>query len=167
MGGILVGDAAQYNMLLQTCKNKVVLPPNPEDVILGSRGGEGEAGAGLAGLPNEAMICSCESISKGDICNAVSAQGCETIEAIKKCTKAGTGCGGCLPMVKDLMLATMKGQGKYVRNVWCEHFSYSRQEMFDLVKLHELKSYDEVLDRLVSGDGCELCKPPVASILAS
>ena len=167
LGGILVGDAAQYNMLLQTCKNKVVLPPNPEDVILGSRGGEGEAGAGLAGLPNEAMICSCESISKGDICNAVSAQGCETIEAIKKCTKAGTGCGGCLPMVKDLMLATMKAQGKYVRNVWCEHFSYSRQEMFDLVKLHELKSYDEVLDKLGSGDGCELCKPPVASILAS
>lgn len=167
LGGILVGDAAQYNMLLQTCKNKVVLPPNPEDVILGSRGGEVGTGAGLAGLPNEAMICSCESISKEDICNAVSAQGCETIEAIKKCTKAGTGCGGCLPMVKDLMLATMKAQGKYVRNVWCEHFSYSRQEMFDLVKLHELKSYDEVLDRLGSGDGCELCKPPVASILAS
>ena len=40
LGGILVGDAAQYNMLLQTCKNKMVLPPNPEDVILGSRGGE-------------------------------------------------------------------------------------------------------------------------------
>ncbi len=167
LGGILVGDAAQYNMLLQTCKNKVVLPPNPEDVILGSRGGEGEGGAGITGLPDEAMICSCESISKGDICNAVAAQGCETVEAIKKCTKAGTGCGGCLPMVKDLMLATMKTQGKYVRNVWCEHFNYSRQEMFDLVKLHELKSYDEVLDKFGSGDGCELCKPPVASILAS
>jgi len=167
LGGILVGDAAQYNMLLQTCKNKVVLPPNPEDVILGARGGEGETGAGVTGLPNEAMICSCESISKGDICNAVSAKGCETIDAIKKCTKAGTGCGGCLPMVKDLMMATMKAQGKYVRNVWCEHFSHSRQEMFDLVKLHELKSYDEVLDKLGSGDGCELCKPPVASILAS
>jgi nitrite reductase (NADH) large subunit len=167
LGGILVGDAAQYNMLLQTCKNKVVLPPDPEEVIMGSRGGEAEAGAGVQGLPDEAMICSCESVTKGDICNAVSAQGCETMDAIKKCTKAGTGCGGCVPMVKDLMLFTMKAQGKYVRNVLCEHFNYSRQEMFDLVKLHELKSYDEVLDKLGSGDGCELCKPPVASILAS
>ncbi len=167
LGGVLVGEAEQYNMLLQTCKNKVVLPPNPEDVILGSRGGEGEGGAGVQGLPDDAMICSCESVTKGDICNAVSMQECETIDTIKKCTKAGTGCGGCVPMVKDLMLHTMKSQGKYVRNVLCEHFNYSRQEMFDLVKLHEIKSYDEVLDKLGKGDGCELCKPAVVSILAS
>ena len=167
LGGILIGDAEQYNMLLQTCKNKVVLPPNPEDVIMGARGGGAEVGAGLQGLPDDAIICSCESITKGDIYTAVAEKGCETIDAIKKCTKAGTGCGGCVPMVKDLMMYTMKAQGKYVRNVWCEHFNYSRQEVFDLVKLHELKSFDEVLDKIGTGDGCELCKPPVSSIIAS
>lgn len=167
LGGILVGDASQYNMLLQACKNKIVLPPNPEDIIIGARRGETEAGAGVQGLPDEAIICSCESVTKGVICNAVLVQGCETIDAIKKYTKAGTGCGGCISMVKDMMVSTMKAQGKYVRNVLCEHFNHSRQEMFDLVKLHELKSYDEVLNKLGMGDGCELCKPPVASILAS
>lgn len=167
LGGVLVGDAEQYNMLLQTCKNKIVLPPNPEDVILGARGGEGEGGAGVTNLPDDALICSCESVSKGDICNSVSEAGCETVETIKKCTKAGTGCGGCVPMLKDLMVHTMKAQGKYVRNVLCEHFDYSRQELFDLVKIHGLKTYDEVLNTLGKGDGCELCKPPVASILAS
>ncbi len=168
LGGVLVGDAEQYNMLLQTCKNKMVLPPNPEDMILGSRGGsEAEGGAGVQGLPDEALICSCESVTKADICNAVTEHGCENIDAVKKCTKAGTGCGGCVPMVKDLVMYTMKSQGKYIRNVLCEHFEYSRQEMFDLVKLHELKSYDEVLNKLGKGDGCELCKPPVASIMAS
>jgi nitrite reductase (NADH) large subunit len=93
--------------------------------------------------------------------------GCETVEAIKKCTKAGTGCGGCVPMLKDLMVHTMKSQGKLVRNVLCEHFNYSRQELFDLVKLFGLKTYDDVLNKLGTGDGCELCKPPVASIIAS
>jgi nitrite reductase (NADH) large subunit len=122
LGGILVGEAEAYNMLLQTCKNKVVLPPNPEDVILGARGGEADAAAGIVDLPDEALICSCESVSKGDICNAVT-DGCETVDAIKKCTKAGTGCGGCVPMLKDLMLHTLKSQGKYIRNVLCEHFS--------------------------------------------
>lgn len=167
LGGILIGDAEQYNMLLQTAKNKVVLPPNPEDVILGSRGGESDGGAGVLNLPDEAIVCSCESVTKGMICTAVTEDGCETIDAIKKCNKAGTGCGGCVPMVKDLMLHTMKAQGKYVRNVLCEHFNYSRQELFDLIKIHELKTYDEVLDQIGMGDGCELCKPPVASILAS
>lgn len=168
LGGILVGDASQYNMLLQTSKNKVVLPPNPEDVILGGRGGDtADAGAGIVSLPDEALICSCESVSKGDICNAVSEGGCETVDAIKKCTKAGTGCGGCVPMIKDLVVHTMKAQGKYVRNVLCEHFSYSRQELYDIVKINNLKSFDAVLDHAGQGDGCELCKPAVASILAS
>ena len=168
LGGILVGDAEQYNMLLQTCKNNVVLPPNPEDVILGTRGGESvDGGAGVTSLPNEALICSCESVSKGAICNAVNENSCETVEAIKKCTKAGTGCGGCVPMVKDLMLHAMKVQGKYVRNVVCEHFNQSRQELFDLVKIHQLKTYDEVLDKLGKGHGCEICKPVIVSILAS
>ena len=166
LGGILVGDAAQYNMLLQTCKNKIVLPPNPEDVILGARGGE-ENGAGVTALPDDALICSCEAVTKGSICSSVSEINCETVEAIKKCTKAGTGCGGCVPMLKDLMLHTMKSQGKVVRNVVCEHFSYSRQELFDLVKINDLKTYDDVLSHLGKGHGCEVCKPAVASILAS
>ncbi len=166
LGGILIGDAEAYNMLLQTTKNKVVLPPNPEDVILGSRGGEGDAGAGVASLPDDAMICSCEGISKGDVCSAVNG-GCESVDAIKKCTKAGTGCGGCVPMLKDLMVHTMKAGGKYIRNVVCEHFGYSRQELFDLVKMKSLKSYDAVLNELGNGDGCEVCKPAVSSILAS
>jgi nitrite reductase (NADH) large subunit len=165
LGGILVGEAEQYNMLLQTVKNKVVLPPNPEDVIFGARGGS-EGGAGILSLPDDAYICSCESISKGAICSEVE-NGAETVEAIKKCTKAGTGCGGCVPMIKDLVNYTLKAQGKYVRNVICEHFNYSRQELYDLVKIHQLKTYDTVLDKLGTGDGCELCKPPVASILAS
>lgn len=166
LGGILVGEASAYNMLLQTCKNRIALPPNPEDLILGARGGESDTGAGITGLPDEAMICSCENVSKGDICNAVNSA-CETVEAIKKCTRAGTGCGGCVPMLKDLMVHTMKAQGKYIRNVLCEHFDYSRQELFDLVKVKELKSFDAVLDTLGHGDGCEVCKPAIASILAS
>ncbi|MGZ8542080.1 MAG: nitrite reductase large subunit NirB, partial [Chitinophagaceae bacterium] len=168
LGGILVGEAEQYNMLLQTCKNNVVLPPNPGDLILGARGGvEAEGGAGVLGLPDDALICSCESVSKEAICTAVNENNCDTVDAIKKCTKAGTGCGGCVPMVKDLMQHSMKAQGKYVRNVLCEHFNHSRQELFDLVKIHDLRSYDDVLDKLGKGHGCELCKPAVASILAS
>lgn len=166
LGGILIGDAEQYNMLLQTCKNQVVLPPNPEDIMLGSRGGESEGGAGVLSLPDEAMICSCEAVSKGDICSHV-LNGVENVEAIKKCTKAGTGCGGCVPMVKDIVNHTLKSQGIYVRNVICEHFDYSRQELLDLVHLHNLRSYDEVLSAHGHGDGCEVCKPLVASLIAS
>lgn len=169
LGGILIGDASAYNLLLQTVNNKILLPPNPEDLILGARGAGAadQAHAGIAALPDEALICSCEGITKLQICDAVTTNSCESVDALKKCTKAGTGCGGCIPMVTDLLLHTMKANGKYVRNIICEHFSYSRQELYDLIHIHEIKSYNEVLDHLGTGDGCEVCKPLVASILAS
>ncbi len=165
LGGILLGDAEQYNMLLQTCKNKTVLPPNTEDIILGARGGESDAG--IMSLPDEALICSCEAITKGEICTAVTQQHISTVDGMKKCNKAGTGCGGCVPMVKDLIAGTMKANGVYVKNVICEHFDYSRQEVYDLVKLHGITTYNEVLNAHGKGDGCEVCKPLVASVLAS
>ena len=166
LGGILVGEAEAYNILLQTVNNKILLPPNPEDLILGTRGGEASEGAGVMSLPDDALICSCEAVSKLAICSAVN-NGASGIDDIKKCTKAGTGCGGCVPLVKDLIAGTMKANGQYVKNVICEHFDYSRQELFDMVKINKLKNYDLVLDHFGKGDGCEVCKPVVASILSS
>jgi nitrite reductase (NADH) large subunit len=168
LGGILVGDAADYNMLLQTVKNAIILPPTPEDLILGARGGSSENSLqGVMSLPTEALICSCESVTKGDICNAVTYNELSDVAGIKKCTKAGTGCGGCVPMLNDLLTATLQAAGKEVQKNLCEHFPYSRQELFDIVKSMKVESYDELLERYGKGDGCETCKPAVASILAS
>ena len=166
LGGILVGEADAYNMLLQTVNNKIVLPPNPEDLILGSRGGENADGAGLMSLPDDALVCSCEAVTKGAICSAVTELDITTLDGMKKCTGAGTGCGGCIPMVKDLINGTLKENGQYIKNVLCEHFDYSRQELLDLIRINSIKSYDQVLDTFGKGDGCEVCKPAVASILA-
>lgn len=167
LGGILIGDAEAYNILLQTVNNKIVLPPNPEDLILGARGSESQGGAGVMNLPDDALICSCEAVSKGTICSLISSGAASNINEIKQCTGAGTGCGGCVPLVKDLINATLTENGVYIKNVICEHFDYSRQEILDLIKLNELKDFDTVLDHYGKGDGCEVCKPAIASILAS
>lgn len=168
IGGILIGDAADYNMHLQMVKNKLVLPPNPEDLILGPRGGDGgHAGLAVTNLPDDAVICSCENITKGQICQAVEEGNLEKVDQVISCTKAGSGCGGCKPMIVDLLKDTMKKMGKTVKNHLCEHFAYSRQELYDLIKVNEIKSYGELLQKHGKGHGCEICKPAVASILAS
>ncbi len=170
LGGILVGEAEAYNLLLQTVNNRIVLPPNPEDLMLGNRGGDasGAAGAGLMDLPDEAVICSCEAVTKRTICEAVEA-GITDLAAVKKCTKAGTGCGGCVPMVKDSVTGAMESE----RVMWRKN-SYLRtfrpspaRNLLDLVHINGIRTYDEVLDLFGQGDGCEVCKPVVASILAS
>ena len=167
LGGVLVGEAEAYNMLLQTVNNKLVLPPHPEDLILGARGGEGsDTGNDIMSLPDMVLVCSCEGITKGQICEAVEVQGITDVPGMKKCTKAGTGCGGCVPMVKDIINGVLTAQGAYIKNVLCEHFDYSRQELFDLLKINDIHTYDHALDRFGVGDGCEVCKPAVGSILA-
>jgi nitrite reductase (NADH) large subunit len=124
LGGVLIGDAEAYNMLLQTAVNKLALPPHPEDLILGRSEEHKGGGAGVMSLPDEALICSCEAVSKGAICAAVTELGVTTVDAMKKCNKAGTGCGGCVPLVKDLINGTLTAQGAYIKNVLCEHFDY-------------------------------------------
>ncbi len=168
LGGILVGDSSDYNALFQIYDTAMKLPENPENLILGNRSGDGGSLLGdVMDLPDDAQICSCESVSKGAICGAIENGSCDTLGDVISCTKAGTGCGGCKPMVKDLVDATLKSLGKEVKDTICEHFEYNRQELYDIVKLKGYRKYNEVLDTHGKGDGCEVCKPLIASIMAS
>ena len=165
-GGILVGDSSDYNMLFQIYYNAMKLTENPEDLILGSRGGDSILGSVLD-LPDTAQICSCESVSKGAICNSLEEATCSDLKDIVKCTKATTGCGGCKPMVVDLVNETLKSLGKEVKDTICEHFEYNRQELYDLIKVKKIETFEEALSTIGKGCGCEVCKPVIASIFSS
>ena len=168
LGGILVGDASAYGTLLQFAQNGIALPPHPEDLLLPPREGKGATvGMGVESLPDTAQICSCNNVSKGQICTAIQENSFTDVASVKKCTKAGTGCGGCVPLVTDLLKSEMKKAGIEVKNHLCEHFAYSRQELYHLVRTQKILTFDDLIQKHGQGKGCEICKPAVASILAS
>ncbi|WP_298312813.1 nitrite reductase large subunit NirB [uncultured Aquimarina sp.] len=169
LGGILIGDSSDYNSLFQIYINGIKLPEEPEDLILGSRGGDG---GGLLGnvmdLPDDAQICSCESVTKGQICGAIENGEATDVAGVIGCTKAGTGCGGCKPMVTDLTNATLKSLGIEIKDGVCEHFELSRQDLYKIIQVKGYTKFDEVLDNHGNGGhGCELCKPLIASLMAT
>ncbi len=166
LGGVLVGEADEYGVLLQMMLNRIELPEHPEDLILPARDGQKPAGLGVDRLPAAAGICSCHSVNKGAICDAIGG-GATTLGALKTCTKAATGCGGCAPLVTQILKAELKRRGVAVNNHLCEHFPYSRQELYHLVRVNKIKSFDDLLHKHGTGLGCDICKPAVASILAS
>ncbi|GAB2848192.1 nitrite reductase large subunit NirB [Pseudoduganella ginsengisoli] len=166
LGGVLVGDASEYGTLLQMMLNKMELPESPEFLILPQSDGKAKPGLGVDALPDTAQICSCNDVSKGALCEAV-AGGCTTIGSLKSCTKAGTACGGCVPLVTQVMKAEMKKLGMDVNNHVCEHFAYSRQELFHLIKVGNIRTFGQLLAQHGKGLGCDICKPLAASILAS
>lgn len=167
LGGIMVGDANDYSILHQMFLNGIPLPDNAEELIVGSRAEGGSAFGSAMDLPDTAVICSCEGVTKGAICCSVLQNGNETVKSVARATKATTGCGGCRPMVADLVKESLKSVGKTVKERICEHFDFSRQELFDVVKLRGIQDYDDLLDDVGTGHGCEVCKPAVAAIFAS
>ncbi|KAL1917550.1 uncharacterized protein VTP21DRAFT_3943 [Calcarisporiella thermophila] len=168
LGGIMVGDTKDYAKLHSFCTSNRRLPCPPGELILGSAGQAG-GGDGVEELPDEVQICSCNNVTKGCIRQAVR-DGCRSVGEVKSCTKAGTGCGGCLPQVTEIVGCQLKSMGETVKNSLCPHFDYSRVEVFQIVKVKKLKTFREVMEHAGKNGrafGCEVCKPTIASILAS
>jgi nitrite reductase (NADH) large subunit len=165
LGGILVGDAADYGKLAMLAKSEAPLPCRPHELLVGTSS-PGAAAIGIEAMHDSAQLCSCNNVSKGAIREAISG-GADQLETLKRCTKAGTGCGGCVPLVIDVLKCELKRAGRAVVNHLCEHFPLSRTELFAVVKAKQLRTFGEIIERCGRGHGCETCKPTVASILAS
>ena len=163
LGGILVGDASDYSTLAVLAKSEEPLAVTPTELI----GASGGAALSSESLADSAQVCSCNNVTKGQICAAIRDGELTTVGEVKSCTAAGTGCGGRLPLVGSLLNAELKAAGKTINQNLCEHFPYSRQELFTMIKVKEIKTFEELIDQRGIGSGCEICKPTVSSILAS
>nr|WP_314422203.1 nitrite reductase large subunit NirB [uncultured Erwinia sp.] len=166
LGAVLVGDSSEYSTLLQMMLNDMPLPASPESLILPAGSGAAPQTLGVAALPEGAQICSCHNVSKSDICDAVKG-GCGDMAAVKACTKAATGCGGCAALTKQVMEFALTEMGVEVKKDICEHFAFSRQEIYHLVRAGNIRSFEELIHKHGQGSGCEICKPLAGSILAS
>ena len=166
LGAVMIGDADDYGNLLQLALNSIELPKNPEALILPSIDGMEKPALGTDALPDTAQICSCNDVSKGAICCSVR-DGAQTIGDVKGATTAATACGGCTALVTQVMNAELANLGVEVNTDICEHFAYTRQDLYNMVRIEEIKSFEELLEKHGKGHGCEICKPLAGSILAS
>jgi nitrite reductase (NADH) large subunit len=160
LGGVLVGDASSYGVLRPMVGSE--LPGDPLALIAPEGSGGGASALGVGALPDSAQICSCNNVTKGDLKCAI-ADGCGDVPSLKSCTAAGTSCGSCVPLLKQLLEAEGVAQSKAL----CEHFSQSRAELFEIISATEIRTFSGLLERFGRGKGCDICKPVVASILAS
>ena len=164
LGAVLIGDTSEYDTLLQYMLNAIELPESPEGLILPMAADKPTLG--VDALPDTATICSCHNVTKGDIIASIDA-GATTVGDVKSCTKAGSGCGGCAALVKSVADNEFEKRGVEVKKDICEHFAYSRRELFDIISVEKIKTFDELLTAHGRGLGCEICKPVAASVLAS
>lgn len=169
LGAMLVGDNSVYDTLLQYYSNRIELPEEPASLILPQSSGSAPT-LGPGALPETATICSCHNVSKGDICASIDA-GAIDLGGVKGATKASTGCGGCTALLKSVVDHELEARGVEVDKSICEHFAHTRQELYDIVRVEGIKTFSELIAKHGNADtqqlGCDICKPAVASILAS
>ncbi|GHD38642.1 nitrite reductase large subunit [Mycetocola manganoxydans] len=164
LGGIFVGDASPYASLRPLLGSVLA---NEPAAYLSAAGVDAPAGDDL---PDTALACSCNNVSVGQVRDAVhgvNGEACTTLPDLKACSRAGTQCGSCVPLVKKILETELTKSGVAISRALCEHFALSRQELFESVRVLELRSFDEIVSRFGTGRGCDVCKPVVASILAS
>jgi nitrite reductase (NADH) large subunit len=155
LGGILVGDAAGYDTLLAMARGDL---PTPAEVATLAAPAAVAAAPSADDLGDTALICSCNGVLKSEIVDAVRCGGS---------TKAGSTCGGCKLLVASITKVALKAMGAEVSDALCEHFDLTRQQLFDVIRVEGITSFTELLERHGRGLGCEVCKPTVASVLAS
>ncbi|MGN6426673.1 MAG: nitrite reductase large subunit NirB [Leifsonia sp.] len=160
LGGVFVGDASPYAGLRPLLGRQLDAEPA---AYLSAAGAEPPASGSL---PDDAFVCSCNNVTAGTVREAVG-DGCHDLGELKACTRAGTQCGSCVPLVKKLLEAELTASGATVSHALCEHFDLSRQELFESIRVLELTSWEDTIGRLGRGRGCDICKPAVGSILAS
>ncbi|WP_405752915.1 nitrite reductase large subunit NirB [Streptomyces sp. NBC_00012] len=164
LGGVLVGDAESYAALRPLAASRSRLPAPAEQLLLPAAA-DGRHGPLV--LPDEAVVCSCHNVSKGAVRAAVSGQGMRTVPEVKKCTKAGTGCGSCVKLLGSIVDEELAAGGHEVARGLCEHFTHSRAELYEIVRVKGITGFSRLIDEHGNGEGCDICKPTVASILAA
>ncbi|ETS74297.1 Nitrite reductase [Pestalotiopsis fici W106-1] len=167
LGGMMIGDTSDYIKLVPMVKNQKELEIPPSQLILGAKKEGQDDGDDL---DDDTQICSCHNVTKGNVVDVVKKGTCKSLGDVKACTKAGTGCGGCMPLVTTIFNKTMKDMGAEVTNHLCSHFSYSRADLYNIVMVKRLKTFQDVMRDAGNdkeSEGCEACKPAVASIFAS
>jgi nitrite reductase (NADH) large subunit len=106
VGAILLGETDPTGKLQRLFKNGELLSEAPLDLLTGSSARDAllhqGASADLLALADDTQICNCHAVDKGRIVAAIRDGKC-SIEALGQCTRAGTGCGTCQPLLGQLL----------------------------------------------------------------
>ncbi|MEV5026952.1 nitrite reductase large subunit NirB [Paenibacillus sp. LPE1-1-1.1] len=165
IGAVLFGDTSDGAELFASIKKGESIAGREKEILLGISSdllGQSSGGNRLEAMADDEIICGCNGVSKGTIADAIANKGCNTVGAIKSCTKASASCGGCKPLVEGLLhLYAGDAVGEPVKEGICGCTTHSRDEIVTEITRMNLNSTKEVMNVLgwSNPEGCSKCRP--------
>ncbi len=166
-GAVLFGDAADGPWYFDLMKSGAPVADIRETLIFGQSVTEGLRGldpsAAVAAMPDEAEVCGCNGVCKGEITGAIIGQGLATLDSVRAVTKASASCGSCTPLVEKLLKLTL-GDGFQVQTgpkPVCGCTTKGHDEVRRRIVAEGLKSIPAAMQGLewATPDGCASCRP--------
>ncbi len=167
-GAVMYGDTMDGTWYFQLLREGTDISAFRKTILFGQHD-LGDAGHGdetrIAALGDDAEICGCNGVCKGDIVNAIVKKGLFTLDDVKAHTKAASSCGSCTGLVESILASTV-GEGYSAapsKQPMCGCTEHSHDEVIAGIKEHELKDMDAVRKHFEwkTPDGCASCRPAV------
>ncbi|GLB60550.1 nitrite reductase large subunit NirB [Cytobacillus sp. NCCP-133] len=164
VGAVLFGDSQEGNRLFSLIKKQADISETAKVSLL-QPVGQDTGDSLVAEMSSEETVCGCNGVSKGRIIESIQAEGCTTVDQIKACTSASRSCGGCKPLVADLLQHTLGADfdRSIQKEAICSCTSLSRDEVVEEIRSKGLTHVKEVMNVLgwVSEEGCSKCRPAI------
>lgn len=162
VGSVLFGDISDGARLFSMIRSGEDVTGKEKEILLGS-GGSAPSNADLiASMSDDEIVCGCNGVSKGAVVTAINEKGCTSVNDIKACTKASASCGGCKPLIADVLTYVLGADGvKTVKEGICGCTTLTRDEVVDGIREMRLTTSKEVMHVLNwnNPEGCSKCRP--------
>ena len=165
IGAVLYGDTADGNWYFDLLKKEEDVSEIREGLIFGqafaSGGALADPNQAVAALSDDAEICGCNGVSKGDVVACINS-GADSVDAVRSSCKASASCGSCTNLVESLLAITL-GDDAVASGpaTLCKCTSFTHDDVRRLILEKELKEIPEVMQELHwnTPDGCSACRP--------
>lgn len=164
VGAVLYGDITDSAELQKLIKQKTVMTDELYNTLMGTGccGGGAKKATSIETMSDEEIVCGCNGVTKGNIVDAVTNQGLTTVDEIKACTGATRSCGGCKPVVEQILQYVLgDGFKTAAKQGICGCTTMDRDEIVAEIKAKGLQTTKEIMHVLgwSQPEGCSKCRP--------
>ncbi|WP_046176335.1 nitrite reductase large subunit NirB [Domibacillus indicus] len=159
-GAVLFGDISESARLLGMIQKKTDYTALEKEM----NSTPGNKDERIASMADHDIVCTCNSVSKGTITRAVCEQELNSVDDIKSCTKASSSCGGCRPVVADILdFVKRNGAEVSAKEAVCACTEADHADIIETVQLYANESEEQLMRRLhwKTETGCEICRPAI------
>jgi nitrite reductase (NADH) large subunit len=162
IGAVLFGETKERHRILDMILKKQDLSDIEKVSLFPTKK---DTGSLISAMGANEIVCNCNSVSKGAIVEAVQREKLTTVEQIKKCTKASGSCGGCKPLVSDLLSYIQSNhiEEGAAQKTLCTCTSLNDDELVHEMQQHGLTTVQQVIAVLnwKNKKGCSICIPAI------